>query len=63
MAQIMSMKINTRNSEEPTLALLLKRHNRKVVRTIQSIVNGNIDAQSTYPTKKKNPSHLTWIFL
>ena len=38
MAQIMSMKINTRNSEEPTLALLLKRHKRKVVRTVYNTV-------------------------
>ena len=34
MAQIMSMKINTRNSEDPTLALLLKRQHRAVVLTV-----------------------------
>ena len=44
MAQIMSMKINTRNSAELTLALLLKRQHRKAVHAIQSIVNGIIDA-------------------
>ena len=38
MTQIMSMKINSCNSEEPTLTSLLKRQHRTVVHTVYNTV-------------------------